>query len=144
MDYDAARQALDAAEWFPSGEAKRWREAGVGSLLAELFTLDEMVKRDMDKLTNDEVPAIWYALVQRLRYEADFYERSLIRHLKYDQGMYWADIAEAVDAQLGSKQAAHGKWKRLVAPDRRTTTGDMRRGGRKPTPAAGDDDGEVS
>ena len=42
-----------------------------------------------------------------------------------------AQVADAVQAQLSSRQAAQGKWKRLVDPGRRTTTGDMRRGGRR-------------
>jgi hypothetical protein len=36
-----------------------------------------------------------------------------------------------VQAQLNSRQAAQAKWKRLIDPGRRTTSGDMQRGGRK-------------
>ena len=46
--------------------------------------------------------------------------------------MTWAQVADAVQAQLSSRQAAQAKWKRLVDPGRRITTGDMRRGGRRP------------
>jgi hypothetical protein len=45
--------------------------------------------------------------------------------------MTWAQVADAVQAQLSSRQAAQAKWKRLVDPGRRITTGDMRRGGRR-------------
>jgi uncharacterized NAD(P)/FAD-binding protein YdhS len=57
------------------------------------------------------------------------YERDLIRKLRAD-GLTWAKVADAVQAQLSSRQAAQGKWKRLVDPTRRTTNGNMRRGGR--------------
>jgi hypothetical protein len=65
-----------------------------------------------------------------MRRLADYYERDLIRKLRSD-GMTWAQVADAVQAQLSSRQAAQGKWKRLVDPGRRTTTGNMRRGGRR-------------
>ncbi len=80
-------------------------------------------------LTNDAAAA-WYAVVQEMRRLADYYERDLIRKLRGD-GMTWAQVADAVQAQLSSRQAAQAKWKRLVDPGRRTTTGDMRRGGRR-------------
>lgn len=79
--------------------------------------------------------AVWYALVQELRRVADYYERDLIRGLRAE-GLTWAQVADAVDAQLSSRQAAHAKWKRLIDPGRRTTTGDMRRGGRRKDPPA--------
>jgi len=65
-----------------------------------------------------------------MRRLADYYERDLIRKLRAD-GMTWAQVADAVQAQLSSRQAAQAKWKRLVDPGRRITTGDMRRGGRR-------------
>jgi hypothetical protein len=61
---------------------------------------------------------------------ADRYERDLIRKLRQD-GLTWAQVADAVQAQLGSRQAAQAKWKRLVDPGRRITTGNMQRGGRR-------------
>jgi hypothetical protein len=79
-------------------------------------------------LTRDAAAA-WYALVGEMRRLADYYERDLIRRLRAD-GLTWAQVADAVQAQLSSRQAAQGKWKRLLDPGRRTTSGDMRRGGR--------------
>ena len=79
-------------------------------------------------LTRDAAAA-WYALVGEMRRLADYYERDLIRRLRAD-GLTWAQVADAVQAQLSSRQAAQAKWKRLLDPTRRTTTGDMRRGGR--------------
>jgi hypothetical protein len=79
-------------------------------------------------LTRDAAAA-WYALVGEMRRLADYYERDLIRRLRAD-GLTWAQVADAVQAQLSSRQAAQAKWKRLLDPGRRTTTGDMRRGGR--------------
>jgi hypothetical protein len=79
-------------------------------------------------LTRDAAAA-WYALVGEMRRLADYYERDLIRKLRAD-GLTWAQVADAVQAQLSSRQAAQAKWKRLLDPGRRTTTGDMRRGGR--------------
>ena len=65
--------------------------------------------------------------------DADYYERDLIRQLRSD-GMTWAQVADAVQAQLSSRQAAQAKWKRLIDPNRRGTTGDMQRGGRRKQP----------
>lgn len=76
-----------------------------------------------------DAAAAWYTLCQEMRRQADYYERDLIRRLRSD-GLTWAQVADAVQAQLGSRQAAQGKWKRLIDPGRRTTNGDMRRGGR--------------
>ncbi|OLM28486.1 hypothetical protein Ae717Ps2_6426c [Pseudonocardia sp. Ae717_Ps2] len=42
--------------------------------------------------------------------------------------MTWEQVAEAVDGQLGGRQAMQKRWTRLTAATRRTTTGDMRRG----------------
>ena len=83
-------------------------------------------------LTRDAAAA-WYALVGEMRRLADYYERDLIRRLRAD-GLTWAQVADAVQAQLSSRQAAQAKWKRLLDPGRRTTTGDMRRGGRPRQP----------
>ena len=65
-----------------------------------------------------------------MRRLADYYERDLIRKLRSD-GLTWAKVADAVQAQLSSRQAAQAKWKRLIDPGRRTTTGNMQRGGRR-------------
>jgi hypothetical protein len=113
-------------------EAQRWIErvdpsiTRDRSLTAQLAFLAERSKEGA--LTNDAAAA-WYALVQEMRRQADYYERGLIRKLRSD-GMTWAKVADAVQAQLSSRQAAQAKWKRLLDPGRRTTTGDMRRGGR--------------
>jgi hypothetical protein len=80
-------------------------------------------------LTRDGAAA-WYALVGEMRRQADYYERDLIRRLRSD-GLTWAKVADAVQAQLSSRQAAQAKWKRLIDPGRRTTTGNMQRGGRR-------------
>lgn len=115
-------------------EAQRWLEqAGPfpprrePSLVEQLDRLKELGVEG--SLTRNGAAA-WYALVQEMRRLADYYERDLIRRLRSD-GLTWAQVAEAVEAQLSSRQAAHGKWKRLVDPGRRTTTGDMQRGGRR-------------
>lgn len=97
------------------------------SLEQQLDRLKELAKAN--KLPR-RGPAAWYALVQEMRRLADYYERDLIRWLR-EQGLTWREVAEVVEAQLSSRQAAHAKWKRLIDPGRRTTTGDMRRGGRK-------------
>lgn len=73
-------------------------------------------------------PAAAYAEIQAMREQADRYERDLIRSLRWDDEgnviRKWADVAELVDAGLGSKQAAHQRWGRLEAPAR----GQVRRG----------------
>ena len=77
-----------------------------------------------------DAAAAWYALVGEMRRLADYYERDLIRKLRAD-GLTWAQVADAVQAQLSSRQAAQAKWKRLIDPGRRITTGNMQRGGRR-------------
>jgi hypothetical protein len=91
--------------------------------------LDGLKRRAKEGTLTRNGAAAWYAMVQELRRLADYYERDLIRQLRSD-GMTWAQVADAVQAQLSSRQAAQAKWKRLLDPGRRTTTGDMRRGGR--------------
>lgn len=93
-------------------------------------------------LTNDAAAA-WYAVVGEMRRLADYYERDLIRKLRSD-GMTWAQVADAVQAQLSSRQAAQGKWKRLVDPGRRTTTGNMRRGGRRKQDSSPDQGADIT
>jgi hypothetical protein len=117
MNYDEAQRWIERVD--PSVTRDR-------SLPAQLAFLAERSKEG--PLTNDAAAA-WYALVQEMRRQADYYERGLIRKLRSD-GMTWAKVADAVQAQLSSRQAAQAKWKRLLDPGRRTTTGDMRRGGR--------------
>ncbi len=77
-----------------------------------------------------------YRLIEEMRRTADKYERDLIRSLRWNSdgkvARTWAQVAEAVDAQLGSRQAAHARWGRLKSPARRTTTGDARRGHARP------------
>lgn len=115
-------------------EAQRWLErvepavaVPSRSITEQLDWLKEQAKAG--SLTHDGAAA-WYALVGEMRRLADYYERDLIRKLRTD-GLTWAKVADAVQAQLSSRQAAHGKWKRLIDPGRRTTTGDMQRGGRR-------------
>ncbi len=61
--------------------------------------------------------AEWYARVQEMRNRADYYETSLLRHLYHELGMNWREIAEVLNANLGSRQAARQKWQRLVSDD---------------------------
>ena len=124
MKFEDARRWLDRAGPFP--------DRGGPSLSEQLDRLKELGKEGT--LTRNGAAA-WYAVVQEMRRLADYYERDLIRQLRKD-GLTWAQIADAVEAQLSSRQAAHAKWKRLIDPGRRTTTGDMRRGGRKKQPPA--------
>jgi hypothetical protein len=95
---------------------------------------DELLARWREEMKSDSFPLetspAFYERVQQLRELADFYERALIRHLHFERGLTWREVAEAVDANLGSRQASHAKWRRLVAPDRRPA-GAPGRGGRK-------------
>lgn len=70
--------------------------------------------------------ADWYERVQQMRKRADYYERALIRHLHFEQGLTWREVAEIVNANLTSRQAAQQKWRRLVADERRTPGGPVR------------------
>jgi hypothetical protein len=114
-------------------EAQRWIERVDPAVTRDRAVTAQLEflkgRSDEGTMTNDAAAA-WYAVVQEMRRQADYYERALIRKLRQD-GMTWAQVADAVQAQLSSRQAAQAKWKRLVDPGRRTTTGDMRRGGRR-------------
>ena len=80
------------------------------------------------EFTNGEAAAL-FRMCEEMRAAADFYERDLLRALKWGgEGMTWQQVAEAVDGQLGGRQAMQKRWNRLTAATRRTTTGDMRRG----------------
>ncbi|WP_300008826.1 hypothetical protein [Pseudonocardia sp.] len=115
-------------------EAQRWLERADPSIARQRESitqqLDGLKERATDGLLTHDGAAAWYALVGEMRRLADYYERDLIRKLRAD-GLTWAQVADAVQAQLNSRQAAQGKWKRLIDPGRRTTTGNMRRGGRR-------------
>lgn len=119
MKYEEAHRWLERAEPSITQTAR--------SLTEELETLKQRGKEG--PLTRDAAAA-WYAIVHEMHRVADRYERDLIRKLRQD-GLTWAQVADAVQAQLGSRQAAQAKWKRLVDPGRRITTGNMQRGGRR-------------
>ncbi|MEJ3657899.1 hypothetical protein WEH80_33535 [Actinomycetes bacterium KLBMP 9759] len=115
-------------------EAVRWLERVDPSVSRPDFSITQMLdllkERGKDGVLTYDGAAAWYAIVQEMRRQADYYERDLIRRLRSD-GLTWAKVAEAVQAQLSSRQAAQAKWKRLIDPGRRTTTGNMQRGGRR-------------
>lgn len=115
-------------------EAQRWLERADPSIAKQRESitqqLDGLKERARAGVLTHDGAAAWYALVGEMRRLADYYERDLIRKLRAD-GLTWAQTADAVQAQLNSRQAAQGKWKRLIDPGRRTTTGDMQRGGRR-------------
>jgi hypothetical protein len=113
-------------------EAQRWLDQADPQITRDpsiTKQLDGLKAKAKEGTLTRNGAAAWYAMVQELRRLADYYERDLIRKLRAD-GLTWAQVADAVQAQLSSRQAAQAKWKRLLDPGRRTTTGDMRRGGR--------------
>ena len=98
--------------------------------------IDELIRLVKSGTLADAEAAAAYAAIASLRAAADRYERDLIRSLRWDRDgnviRTWAEVAEVVQAQLGSRQAAHARWGRLKSPARRTTTGDARRGAARP------------
>ncbi len=98
--------------------------------------LDALIERAKAGTLRPDEAAEAYSLIGQMRWLADKYERDLIRSLRWDADgnavRTWAEVAEAVQAQLGSRQAAHARWGRLKSPARRTTTGDNRRGAAQP------------
>jgi hypothetical protein len=116
MKYDNAMQKLIDAGWFPTD--------GQPSITAALDVLQD--GREAAGRQLDDSPAIWYALAQELRRLADFHERNLIRHLKYERGLTWQQVADAVDSGLSSRQAAQARWSRLIEPGRGTPAGHAR------------------
>jgi hypothetical protein len=115
-------------------EAHRWLERAEPSITRATRSLADEVEllkqRSKEGPLTRDAAAAWYAIVHEMRRVADKYERDLIRKLRAD-GLTWAQVADAVQAQLSSRQAAQAKWKRLIDPGRRVTTGDMQRGGRR-------------
>ncbi|QJY51204.1 hypothetical protein [Pseudonocardia broussonetiae] len=106
MKYDVTIQKLIDAGWYPTD--------GQPSVAA---ALDMFAQQASDGAhLPDDAPAIWYALCQELRWLADYHERNLVRHLKYDRGLTWEQVAGAVDAGLSSRQAAQARWSRLISP----------------------------
>ena len=119
-------------------EAQRWLDRADPQITRDpsiTKQIDQLKAKAKEGTLTRNGAAAWYAMVQELRRLADYYERDLIRQLRAD-GMTWAQVADAVQAQLSSRQAAQAKWKRLIDPGRRTTTGDMQRGGRRKGSAA--------
>jgi hypothetical protein len=116
-------------------EAQRWLERADPSIARKRQSLPEQLEdmktRAAEGVLTRDAAAAWYALVQEMHRLADSYERDLIRTLRSD-GLTWQQVADAVQAQMSSRQAAQAKWKRLIDPTRRTTNGNMRRGGRPP------------
>lgn len=88
----------------------------------------ELLLNDVRQSTSSGGPARAYLAIEALRAAADRYERDLIRMLRWSEKgdviRSWSEIAELVDAALGSRQAAHQRWGRLKAPGR----GQARRG----------------
>jgi uncharacterized membrane-anchored protein YjiN (DUF445 family) len=115
-------------------QAKRWIERVDPQVARPNWTithqLDWLKEQSAEGGVTRDAAAAWYAMVHEMRRQADYYERDLIRRLRSD-GLTWAQVADAVQAQLSSRQAAQAKWKRLIDPGRRITTGDMQRGGRR-------------
>lgn len=121
---DRVRVKFDEAQrWLDRADPRITRDP---SITKQIDQLKAMAKEGT--LTRNGAAA-WYAMVGELRRLADYYERDLIRQLRSD-GLTWAQVADAVQAQLNSRQAAQAKWKRLIDPNRRVTTGNMQRGGR--------------
>src|SRR4051794_40814703 len=101
-----------------------------------LVEIDESIRRAKAGQLTDADAAAAYAAIQALRAQADRHERDLIRSLRWDAAgkgvRTGAEVAEVVDAQLGSRQGAHPGGGRLKPPPRRTTPGDARRGAARP------------
>ena len=107
-------------------EAQRWLDQADPQITRDpsiTKQIDQLKARAKEGTLTRNGAAAWYAMVQELRRLADYYERDLIRQLRSD-GMTWAQVADAVQAQLNSRQAAQAKWKRLIDPTRRTTNGE--------------------
>jgi hypothetical protein len=95
----------------------------------------------------EQEPAALFRLIELIRQDADSVERDLLRHMKFGGGgMTWEQVAAEVDGQIGGRQAMQKRWSRLTSANRRTATGDMRRGAatrRSDVPAAHRQDGSV-
>ena len=83
---------------------------------AQVFaTLARLKDASAQGLLSEEDAVLWYSIVVELRRQADYYERGLIRHLKWSQGLYWREIARILE--VDSKQGAHQRWRRLIEGD---------------------------
>lgn len=73
------------------------------------------IRAEQGQLSREEAAA-WYELVGELREVANYYERGLVRYLKYDAGMKWREVAEVVG--VAGRQGAFQRWRRLIGPPR--------------------------
>jgi hypothetical protein len=79
--------------------------------LVQLEALKQLAARG--ELSNDDAAA-WYELVMDVRKQTDYYERELIRHLKYACKMKWRQVAEVLG--VTTRQAAFQRWRRMIGP----------------------------
>lgn len=93
----------------------RWADPQITRDPSITKQIDQLKAKAKEGTLTRNGAAAWYAMVQELRRLADYYERDLIRQLRSDW-MTWAQVADAVQAQLNSRQAAQAKWKRLIDP----------------------------
>jgi hypothetical protein len=70
-------------------------------------------RADAGELSGEDVVE-WYRTVLRVREQADYYERALIRHMKYGWGLTWREVAGVLG--VGTRQAAFQRWRRLIGP----------------------------
>lgn len=128
MDFSKALQVVQVDE--DERESLDVRRGIAPEVVMALAVLTERMAGGL--LLDDEEAAAMYGLVVKMREDCERYERELIRHLKHEQGRTWAEIAEVLQGQIGSRQAAQKKWARLTDPARRVATGDYRRGAADP------------
>lgn len=126
MDTRAAIDTMQAVIPREEQEAAFNFETLAATLLAAFRV---RLKNDEEYELSDGEAAAAFHLCATMRESADRIERDLLRHLKWGgEGMTWQQVAEAVDSQIGGRQAMQKRWARLTDDRRRTTTGDMRRG----------------
>lgn len=80
----------------------------------QLVRLDAFKQQAERNELTDEDARVWYELVTDVRMQADYYERALIRHLKYGWRLKWRQVAEVVG--VTTRQAAFQRWRRMIGP----------------------------
>jgi hypothetical protein len=81
---------------------------------SQLMRLDALKQAAARNELSDAEARVWYELVTDVRAQADFYERALVRHLKYGWNLKWREVANVVG--VTTRQAAFQRWRRLIGP----------------------------
>jgi hypothetical protein len=117
----AKMSTMDYREAVAEASSPRWTRllrmpgpARLGHHVSEdLSWMQVQSKRgDLDGILPPNFHAVWFAFIQEARRSADLAELAVIQNLG-DRGHTWLQVAEALGAGAGTRQAIQQRWKRL-------------------------------